>query len=69
MATNLKIGDEVLISWGVSEVRGRVGEVYGPAGHPHVVVRLTPELSGEVVDEPTTVSLPLDSVRIADAAA
>jgi hypothetical protein len=29
----------------------------------HVVVLLTPELSGDIVDEPSTVSMPLDAVK------
>lgn len=36
--------------------------LYGPPRHRHVVIMLTPEVS-EVVDEPTTVSLPLEGVR------
>ena len=56
-------GDEVLIPWGFGEVRGTVKEVYGPATRRHVVVLLTPDLSGEIVDEPSTVSLPVDKVK------
>jgi hypothetical protein len=41
---------------------GSVHEVYGPPGHRHVVIMLTREIS-DVVDEPTTVALPLDDVR------
>ena len=59
----LAFGDEVLIPWGIDEVRGNVHEIYGPVGRRQVVVRLTPELSGYVVDEPTTVVYPLDAVR------
>lgn len=67
---NLAFGDEVLIPWGVeSEVRGTVQEVYGPATYRHVVVRLTPEISGYVVSEPTTVVWPLDAVKKAAPAA
>lgn len=60
--TELAYGDEVLVSWGFEDVRGRVQEVYGPPARRHVVVLLTPELSGDIVDEPSTVSLPLDAV-------
>lgn len=57
-------GEEVIIPWGgLLEVRGTVDEVYGPASSRHVVVRLTPELTGTLVDEPTTVSLPIDAVK------
>lgn len=38
-------------------------EVYGTPPRVHVVVKLTRELSGSVVDEPTTVSLRIDAVK------
>ena len=61
-------GEEVTFSLGLEEVHGTVHEVYGPPGHRHVVIMLTPEIS-EVVDEPATVSLPLADVkRVAPAA-
>ncbi len=44
-------------------VRARVREVYGQTGHRHVLVLLTPEVSGYVVAEPTTLSLPIGKVR------
>jgi rRNA processing protein Gar1 len=69
MADRLKIGDEVVISWGLGDVHGTVAEVYGPTHNRHVVVRLTPELSGYVVAEPTTVALPYSEVKLAGAAA
>jgi hypothetical protein len=60
----LAFGDEVLVPWGPEyDVRGTVQEVYGPPARRHVVVRLTPELSGPVVDEPTTVAMPIDAVK------
>lgn len=62
-ASGLAFGDEVIIPWGVAEVRGTVREVYGTPPRVHVVVELTPELSGSIVDEPTTVTLPLDAVK------
>jgi hypothetical protein len=64
-----KVGDTVLVQWGLAEVRGRVAEIYGPPGRPYVVVELTPELSGEIVDESTTVSVPMEAVRLASVAA
>ena len=64
MAGTLHIGDNVVIPWGVDEVRGTVAEVYGTGPARRVVVALTPELSGFVVDEPTTVALPYDVVRL-----
>lgn len=68
MNTALKSGDQVLVLWGLAEVLGQVVEVYGPPARSFVVVELTPELSGEIVDEPTTVSLPIDAVQLVVAA-
>ena len=45
------------------EVRGTVHEVYGYDDDLRVVVLLTPELSGYVVDEPTTVVWPIAKVK------
>lgn len=59
----LAFGEEVIIPWGLDEVRGTVREVYGRPPRVQVVIDLTPELTGSVVDEPTTVTLPLDAVR------
>ncbi len=64
----LKVGDVVIVPWGLAEVRGTVVELYGSAPRAHVVVELTPAISGDVVDERTTVSLPIDSVHRAVAA-
>lgn len=62
--TELAYGDEVLIPWGFEDdVRGTVQEVYGPSARRHVLVLLTPELSGSVIDEPSTVSMPIDAVK------
>ena len=69
MNSTLKSGDQVLVLWGLAEVRGTIIELYGPPTRSHVVVELTPELTGEIVDEPTTVSLPVEAVRLATVAA
>ena len=62
--TELFYDDEVEVPWGPGyRVRARVREVYGQAGHRQVVVLLTPEVSGYVVAEPTTLSLSIDKVR------
>lgn len=53
-ATQLTHGDEVIIPWGIDEIHGTVRDVYGTPPRVHVVVELTPELSGSIVDEPTT---------------
>lgn len=61
---DLAFGDEVLIPWGFEDdVRGTVQEIYGPPGRRHVVVLLTPGLSGAIVDGPSTVSMPIDAVK------
>lgn len=66
-AKELLFGDEVLVPWGPNcTVRGTVQELYGPAARRHVVVALTPELSGYVVSEPTTVSWPATELRLAN---
>ncbi len=60
--TDLRYGDEVLIPWGpATEVPGTLQEVYGPPARCHVLVLLTPELTG--VDEPSTVSMSIDTVK------
>jgi hypothetical protein len=62
-------GDRVLIEWGLDGyVEGDVEEVYGPPARQHVLVRLTPEVSGDVVDEPVSISVPVDAVRQAETA-
>jgi hypothetical protein len=62
--SDLQYGDVVVVPWGLeSDVQGTVQEIYGPASRRHVVILLSPDVSGPVVDEPTTVSLPLDAVR------
>ena len=67
--SELSYGEEVAISWGLAEVHGTVHEIYGPPARRHVVIMLTPEVSGDIVDEATTVSVPLDAVkRVAPAA-
>lgn len=70
-SAELAYGDQVLIPWGFENehVRGTVREVYGPPGRRHVIVLLTPELSGAIVDEPSTVSMPFDTVKKATPAA
>jgi len=69
MNQQLKLGEVVVVPWAIAEVQGTIAEISGSATRAHVVVELTPEVSGEVVDEPTTVSLPLESVRRAGIAA
>ncbi len=69
MNEKFEVGDTVVIPWGVDEVHGTVAEVYGNSPRVQVVVALTPELSSYVVDEPTTVTMPLSAVRRAGLAA
>jgi hypothetical protein len=68
MDEELKVGEVVVLQWGLAEVRGTVAEIYGRAPRTHVVVELTPSVSGDVVAEPTTVSLPIEDVQRAVAA-
>ena len=63
MAAEPKFGDVVDVLWGLNTVAGKVINVYGPPLRRHVTIELTPELSSYVVDEPTTVSVPLSAVR------
>jgi hypothetical protein len=63
MANTLKPGDQVVVEWGLDEVRGTIAEIYGHGTARRIVVELTPELSSFVVDERTTVTLPVDAVR------
>ena len=63
MNDEVKVGEAVVFMWGISEVVGMVAEVYGRTGHRQVVIALKPDESGYVVDEPTTVSLPIEDVR------
>jgi hypothetical protein len=51
-----------MIPWGLEEVRGRVQQIYGPEWGQKVVVLLTPSMSGFVVDEESTVTLPIDAI-------
>lgn len=57
-------GTKVWVAFGLEgDVLAEVVEVYGPPHRKHVLVRLTPELSGDVVGEPVSFSVPEDSVR------
>lgn len=68
-ATDLRYGDEVVIPWGIDEVHGTVHNIYGSPPNVRVVVRLTPELTGSVVDEPTTVTVPAERIKRVEPAA
>ena len=68
MNDDYKVGDLVVFLWGVAEVQGTVAEVYGQRDHRQVVIALDPEGTGYVVDEPTTVSPPIEDVLRAVAA-
>lgn len=66
---NEPVYDEVItIPWGVGEVHGRVHEVYGRPEQRYVVVRLIPGLSGYIVADETTVTVPIDEVTRATSA-
>lgn len=62
-------GEIVEIPWGPRDaVRATVHEVYGQADRHHVVVLLTPEVSGYIVAESTTLSLHISKVKKVTAA-
>jgi hypothetical protein len=61
--SDFSVGDVVEFSWGFIDVLGTVAELYGEGPSAHVVVLATPELTGEVVGKPTTISLPVAEVR------
>lgn len=62
--SELRPNDQVLVDFGLEgQVRTEVEQVYGPPGRRHVLVRLSPEVSGDVVDEPVTISVPLAAVN------
>ena len=61
---DLFYGEEVEVPWGFDvTVRGTVHEVYGYDDDLRVVVLLTPDLSGYVVDESTTIVWPISRVK------
>lgn len=53
----LRIGDQVLVPWGLDEMEGEISEIYSTGLGPRARVILGGELDGE------TVVLPLDSLR------
>jgi hypothetical protein len=63
MADKLKYDDLVAFRWGTAEVHGTVCEFYGPKEDRQVVLTLTPEITGDVVFEPTTLALSVGDVR------
>jgi hypothetical protein len=63
-------GTKVQVDLGLAgEVVAEVVEMYGPPGQRHVLVRLAPEISGDLVAEPVVRSLPASAVRDAQTAA
>ncbi len=62
-------GEQVAVAWGLdADVLATVVQVYGPPGRRHVLLLLTPETTGGVVAEETTLSVPLDAVQATEAA-
>lgn len=61
-------GSRVLVEWGIDgRVAAEVDEVYGPRLRRHVLVRLSPEVSGSIVAETVTFAVPLTAVHEPDA--
>jgi hypothetical protein len=69
MAERLSVGDVVLFPLAGRLAKGSVREVYGTPPRLMVVINMTPELTGEYVDEPTTVVWPIADVQLARNAA
>jgi hypothetical protein len=62
-------GTNVQVDLGLAgDVVAEAVEAYGPPGQRRVLVRLTPELSGDLVAEPVVMSLPEAAVRQAQPA-
>jgi hypothetical protein len=62
LVDDLAPGTRIRVPFGLDEVEGEVDHVYGPPARRHVLVWLTPEVSGEVVAEPITISVPVEAV-------
>ena len=63
-APDVSPGDQVEVPWGHERLIGTVREIYGPPGHPFVMVEVPVHgASGEVL-ETTTLGLPLDSLTV-----
>jgi hypothetical protein len=63
-------GTKVQVDLGLAgDVVAEVVETYGPPGQRRVLVRLAPDLSGDLVAEPVVMSLPESAVRESQPAA
>jgi hypothetical protein len=67
--TTLQVGDIVSVPWGFVRVHGIISEIYGTSPNVHAVIEISPQLSVNVVDELTTISLPLADITPATIAA
>ncbi|MBW3578785.1 MAG: hypothetical protein KY462_13795 [Actinobacteria bacterium] len=56
-------GELVAIPWGLGEVYCYVHEIYGRPDRRYVILRSEPELSHYMLDDETTVVVPLEQVR------
>ncbi len=63
MSPTFEFGETVVVPWCNDEVLATVTEIYGHAPDLMIIVTLSPELSGFIVDEPTTLAVRLASVR------
>lgn len=63
MTEEPEYGELVSFRRGLVEIIGTVAEIYGPENNRRVVVNLHPDISGETVDEPTTMALSVDDVE------
>ncbi len=57
--------DEEIVEFvfGADWAKATVEEVYGPPGRRHVLLRFTREVTGTLVEDGATASLPLEFVR------
>jgi hypothetical protein len=69
MAQGLSVGDIVLFPHSGGMSKGSVREIYGDPPRVKVVITMTPELTGEEIEEPTTVVWPIERVSLVQSAA
>lgn len=70
MAARLSVGDIVLFPRAGGYLsKGCVEEIYGDPPRVMVVIAMTRELTGEEIEEPTTVVWPIERVSLVQSAA
>jgi hypothetical protein len=64
MSTRVQAGDRVAVPWGFDSLCGTVVSVYGPPGHPHVIVCVEFDDANSVECE--SISFPMDAVTVVE---